>query len=102
MIYYKGKYQNYIKGGDLMKLFSRKKSYYTKEGYKQIFCPKSSEARSNGFAPEHRVKASQKIGRPIRGNEVVHHIDGNKHNNRIGNLKVMTRSQHCKLHNKNG
>lgn len=83
-----------------MRLFCRKKPYYTSEGYKQIYCPKSSEARSNGYAPEHRVIASMKIGRPLRNNEVVHHIDGNKRNNRTSNLQVLTRSQHYRLHNK--
>ncbi len=89
-----------MKGGSTVRLFGRKKPYYTDEGYKQIYCPKSSEARSNGYAPEHRVKATKKIGRPLRSNEVVHHIDGNKRNNRMSNLQVMTRSQHYKLHNK--
>lgn len=79
--------------------FSRHKSYETKEGYKQVYKPKSSEARENGYAPLHRVNASKKIGRPLRSDEVVHHIDGNKRNNRKSNLQVMLRSEHYKIHN---
>lgn len=29
---------------------------------------------------------------------VVHHIDGNTHNNNVKNLKVMSNSEHAKLH----
>ncbi|MCH5165513.1 MAG: HNH endonuclease [Clostridiales bacterium] len=74
------------------------RSYYTKEGYKQIYTPSSPEARANGYAPEHRVVASEKLGRPLYDHEVVHHRDGNKRNNRPSNLQVMSRSQHARIH----
>ncbi|MDE6551250.1 MAG: HNH endonuclease [Clostridia bacterium] len=73
--------------------------YYTSEGYKQIYKPNSPLARENGYVPAHRFYASKKIGRPLLDNEVVHHIDGNKRNNRTKNLQVMTRAEHIKLHN---
>ncbi len=83
-----------------MGLFSRKhKSYKTKEGYIQIYKPKSPSARENGYAPKHRVVAEKMLGRPLSNNEVVHHKDGNKTNNRKSNLKVMTKEEHFKLHN---
>lgn len=47
---------------------------------------------------EHRVVAEQKIGRPLLPGEHVHHIDGDKHNNRPENLVVMTASDHLRLH----
>jgi len=31
---------------------------------------------------------------------VIHHIDNNKHNNKIENLQIMTHSEHSSLHNK--
>ena len=78
--------------------FKRHKPCITKEGYRQVYKPNSPEARENGFAPEHRVRASKKLGRPLRDGEVVHHIDGNKLNNRPSNLQVMTPEQHWRVH----
>ena len=47
---------------------------------------------------EHRVIAEKKYGRKIKQNEVVHHIDGDKHNNSEENLVIMTRGAHSALH----
>ena len=79
-------------------LFGRHRSYYTKEGYKQVWAPNSSEARENGYAPKHRLVMSKKLGRPLGPDEIVHHINGNKRDNRARNLKVMSRSEHYKYH----
>lgn len=46
----------------------------------------------------HRHIASLKIGRWLNTNEHVHHIDGNKLNNRIDNLEVLTPFEHAKRH----
>lgn len=47
---------------------------------------------------EHRVVAERMLGRPLARNEIVHHIDGNKHNNTPENLQVMTQADHLRLH----
>lgn len=46
----------------------------------------------------HRVAAEQKLGRPLRRGEVVHHLDGNKHNNAPENLEILTQSEHVRRH----
>ena len=38
------------------------------------------------------------LKRPIRDDELIHHVNGNKLDNRIENLKLVTRSEHGKIH----
>lgn len=40
------------------------------------------------------------LGRPLKVNEVVHHVDGDYKNNHPTNLRVMTNVEHSKLHSK--
>ena len=47
---------------------------------------------------EHRVVAEQKIGRTLKENEVVHHINGDVLDNRRENLQVMLNLEHDLLH----
>ena len=47
---------------------------------------------------EHRVIAERVLGRPLKRDEVVHHIDGNKRNNTHSNLLICTNAYHRWLH----
>ena len=48
---------------------------------------------------EHRVVAERMLGRKLKKNEVVHHIDLNKQNNAEKNLVVLpSNSEHSHLH----
>ncbi|MBO7423090.1 MAG: HNH endonuclease [Oscillospiraceae bacterium] len=46
----------------------------------------------------HILLMEQALGRPLKDNEVVHHINGVKDDNRLENLQVMDRGEHTKLH----
>lgn len=48
---------------------------------------------------EHRAVAEEMIGRKLRPGEVVHHVDGNKHNNDPKNLVVFdSQGAHAAFH----
>ncbi len=47
---------------------------------------------------DHRAAMEVELGRPLRPNEVVHHLDGDKLNNSIENLAVLSRDEHQRLH----
>lgn len=49
---------------------------------------------------QHRHLMAIHIGRDISPEEDVHHINGNKADNRIENLEILTRSKHATEHNK--
>ena len=64
-----------------------------KNGYRQL--------ESNGKREyEHRSVVEKHIGRPLRAGEQVHHLNGNKLDNRINNLVLMTTFEHQSLHSK--
>lgn len=67
-----------------------------------------TSARSDGYVEYtrgphkgrsvHVVIMEERLGRGLRLDEVVHHIDGDKHNNSHDNLALCTRAGHTRLH----
>jgi hypothetical protein len=57
-----------------------------------------SGSRNIPFALMHRLIAARVLGRDLRRDEIVHHIDGNPLNNRKNNLLVCSISYHSWLH----
>jgi hypothetical protein len=53
---------------------------------------------SDKYVREHRLVVESYLGRKLLPDEIVHHINGDKTDNRIENLEVMSRSEHCVLH----
>ena len=49
----------------------------------------------------HRWVVEKNIGRKLKSNEVIHHIDGNKLNNNFSNLEIFSsQNEHHSLHQK--
>jgi hypothetical protein len=58
------------------------------DGYMYIHAPDHPNATKDGYMVEHRLVMEKKIGRLLSQKEVVHHIDGDKLNNKPHNLSL--------------
>lgn len=71
-------------------------------GYRLLWLPGHQSARRNGYVAEHRVVMEERIGRKLRHGEVVHHINGDKLDNRLENLELTTLPEHTGHHARAG
>jgi hypothetical protein len=60
--------------------------------------PLHPKSNSKGLYPLHRVLMENKIGRLLEDGEVVHHVDGDKSNDDLKNLVLLTNYDHTRLH----
>lgn len=67
----------------------------TKNGYRSITKGKRIE-RIRKY--EHRIVMEQYLGRELDIIEQIHHINGNKLDNRIENLEIVKRGEHQRIH----
>lgn len=69
-----------------------------KGGYILIHKPTHPHANSQGYVSEHRLEMEQHLKRYLLLEELVHHINKNRQDNRIENLQLMkNNSAHAKL-----
>ena len=92
-----------LKQGDAMMPFYRRDLFNgckeEGDGYRWIY---SMDRRSkmNGWVTEHRILGEMLKGSQLDKNEVVHHINFKKDDNRLENLRVMSDLDHRNLHMK--
>lgn len=70
------------------------------DGYIKVYCPTHQAATKDGYVMEHRLIMENLIGRQLEQNEVVHHKNHTRDDNRIENLQLMTISEHMSMHMK--
>lgn len=69
------------------------------DGYLYIYRPNHPHANKDGCVFEHRLIMEQCLGRYLLPSESIHHIDGDKKNNLIDNLKLFeTEGKHRSFH----
>ncbi|MFA7200574.1 MAG: YopX family protein [Bacteroidales bacterium] len=78
-----------------MKVRKGSKGMYKQNGYVLAKAPYHPHANKRGYVPLHRLLMENQLGRYlIPRRELVHHIDGDRANNNIKNLKLTTPKEH--------
>ncbi len=67
-------------------------------GYIQIYNPAHPMSDKGGYAMEHRIIMANHLDRVLTKDEFVHHINGNRADNRLENLELVTRWSHPSRH----
>lgn len=71
--------------------------YVDADGYIMVMAKNHPRSR-NGYVPEHRLKIEKKIGRYLGSDEIVHHKNEKKGDNRLRNLVLMKKLDHDRHH----
>lgn len=73
-----------------------------KKGYIYLFKPKHPFCNCDGYVRRSHLVMEKKIGRFLKPQEIVHHINGIRDDDRIENLKLFkNHSEHMKHHRQN-
>ena len=71
----------------------RDRIYSHGDGYTKIYDPEHPMATKYGYIKYHRYVMSEHLGRNLLPHENVHHLNGDRADNRIENLELWTKSQ---------
>lgn len=74
----------------------------TKDGYVNVWAPGHPYAKDGRYVLEHRLVMEEHLGRYLKPDEVIHHRNGVKADNRLENLELKTHSQHMADHGVDG
>lgn len=68
------------------------------DGYVCVYFPDHPKSNKDGYIMEHDLIMECLIGRHLKDDEVVHHKNKKRNDNRKENLELMTFSEHARLH----
>lgn len=75
----------------------RRPKHVTPKGYVMLYLPEHPMASKRGYLLEHRKVMSDLLGRLLDPNEVVHHKNEVKGDNRPENLEVLPKRDHDRI-----
>lgn len=90
-----GKYCSYACSGKSCRI-----GLIDRAGYWYCYVPEHPNCTKQGYYAEHRLIVESSIGRYLTDTEEIHHIDHDKKNNVIDNLRIMSKSEHSSYHMK--
>lgn len=67
-------------------------------GYRWVLMKDHPAAWKTGYVAEHRLVMEEYLGRFLEPDEIVHHKNENKTDNRLENLELLTSSEHGQEH----
>jgi len=73
---------------------------YDSDGYVCIKMRNHPNCNKQGYIREHRLVIEEKLGRYLLPTEIIHHLNGDKQDNRPENVIITTRSKHINIHRK--
>jgi len=68
-------------------------------GYLTILMPNHPRAVKNGYVKNCYLIMEKHLGRFLKPNEFIHHINHIRNDDRLENLQLVNRSSHCKIEN---
>lgn len=72
--------------------------WMSKQGYIMVYSPRHPYKNSADGVCEHRLIVEEHIGRYLSKDEIIHHINGIKTDNRLNNLEIHSKRSHAQLH----